>query len=278
MRTRSTTGGPAFIVAFAICLAFIASMAWAQAPAAVISSMTGQVDVMAKGETAWVPARVGMQVFEGANVRAMNGANAELRLPDGSTLAVAENTRFVVTKLDFDNQNRMKSSFFHLAAGKLRGVVAKAAVTLIQTQQQSNFAITTPTAVAAVRGTTLYASFNPATNQTTFLVTDGIAIIRDMAGNTITLRPGQITTISTTAPPTPPANATPAQVNQMSAAANPAEPGVVTVLTAPTVVSVPAETVIVQMATAPTAPAGTPAVVVSPAPPPPTTRPYSPSR
>jgi hypothetical protein len=282
MRTRGKKATASFILALAIGVMLLGSSAWAQvqAPSAVVATVAGQVEVMPKGEAAWVPAQLGMQIFEGANVRAMDGASAELRLPDGSTLTVAENTRFVVTKLDFDNQNQMKSSFFHLATGKLRGVVAKAAIALVQAQQH-NFAITTPTAVAAVKGTTLYASFNAATNQTTFFVMDGVAIIRDMAGNTVTLQPGQVTTVSVGAPPTAPAPATPAQQQQMTATTNQANAGAVTVLSAPTVINVPSDTVIVQMVTAPptaTAPAGTPAIIVTPAPPPPNLRPVSPSK
>lgn len=283
---RSLRGARLFLfLSLALCLPAMAAEA-ATAPSAVVTSVAGRVEVQPPGETAWQPARPGMQVFEGANVRAMAGGNAELKLPDGSTLSVAENTRFVVSKLDFDNQNRMRSAFFHLAVGKIRGIVARAAMALVQARQ-SNFAVTTPTAVAAVRGTTIYASFDPSTNQTTFLVTGGIAIIRDMAtGQLVTIdarTAPQVSTVTPGAPPTPPVPATPAQVTQMQAAAQPAPPGAAAVLSAPTVVTVPAETVTVQLiqaapppATA--APAAAPVIVVTPAPPPPQSRDVSPIR
>jgi hypothetical protein len=260
-----------------------AGLAAAQA-SAVVTAVSGRVEVQAKGETAWQPLRAGMAVLEGAGVRAHAGGGAELRLPDGSTLAVAENTRFVVTQLDFDQQNRMRSAFFHLAAGKLRGIVAKAAVALVQ-GRQGNFAVTTPTAVAAVRGTTIYATFNPATNETTFLVTGGIAVIRDMAtGQLVTIdarTTPQVSTVSPGAAPSPPVPATPAQVNQAASTAQPATPGTPAVLNAPTVITVPADVVVVQMIQAAPPAAGAPpppVIVVTPAPAPPQARDASPIR
>jgi hypothetical protein len=44
---------------------------------------------------------------------------------------------------------------FHLAVGKARATVAQAALTLARIRQ-SNFAISTPTAVAAARGTIMW--------------------------------------------------------------------------------------------------------------------------
>jgi len=228
-----------------------APTAEAQQPsAAVVSAVTGQVRVMAKGETSFRPVQLGMRLLEGADVVAGGGSSAELRMPDNSTVMVSENTRFVVTKLDFDAQNRMRAGFFHLAAGKLRGIVTKAATALVAARQ-SNFAITTPTAVAAVRGTTVYASFDPVTNQTTFLCTDGIAIIRDAAtGQTITITAGQVTTLAPGRPPTAAAPVSAAQRQQLTSNASPASPGVQTVLNAPTVVSVPGDMVVSYVAQA----------------------------
>jgi hypothetical protein len=136
-----------------------------------------------------------MRLIEADQMRAFAGGNAELRLPDGSTVFVAENTRFVVTKLDFGPQNERRAAIFHLAAGKLRGIIAHAAVALVQARQ-SIFSFTTPTAVAAVRGTTVYAVFDPTTNETTILVTDGVAFIWDFCtGQLVEVRAGEITRV-----------------------------------------------------------------------------------
>jgi hypothetical protein len=254
--------------------------AWSEAAevpqaAGVISHMAGRVEVLPRGQTTWQAARTGTRVSEGDQVRSLAGGNAELRLPDTSTVFVAENSRIAVTRLDFDAKNQMRSAFFHLAAGKLRGVGVRAAAAPVQTRQ-SNFAISTPTAVAAVRGTTLYASFDPTTNTATFLVTDGVAMIRDLAtGHTVTVAAGQVFTHTPGQALSAPAPASPAEQAQITAEANPAAPGTATVLDAATVTVAPADVVSVQIAPPP-AVGAPPAILVTPPPPPGPTRDASP--
>jgi len=268
MGTRWLRGIPVMIlmlVGVLLAAGWPATAGAQQTPVAVFATVNGQVEFQVKGQTAWQPARLGSRVAEGDQVRAFPGANAELRLPDGSTLFVAENSRFVVTKLDYGPRNERRQALFHLAVGKIRAIVAQAAAALVSARQ-SNFGITTPTAVAAVRGTTVYASFDPTTNTTTYLVTDGTAIIRDLTtGRTVTLTAGQVTTVIRGQAPAPPQQATSAQVSQITAAAQPAAAGTPTVLNAPTVVTVPADQAIVTV-TSTTAEAP-PTMVVAPAPP-----------
>jgi hypothetical protein len=82
---------------------------------------------------------------------------------------LAENSRLVVTKLEMNPGRTTKNAIFHLVVGKVRAVVTHAALTLVQTRQ-SNFAITTPTAVAAARGTDYVTVFNLARQVTTVVV------------------------------------------------------------------------------------------------------------
>jgi FecR-like protein len=98
-------------------------------------------------------------------VRAMAGSSADLNLPDGSTILVAENTRFAVTKLDYDAQSRERNTALHVVTGKLKAQVSQAAVQLVRTRQ-SNFSISTPSGVAAVRGTVTIVFYNDDTQET----------------------------------------------------------------------------------------------------------------
>ena len=126
--------------------------AQARAGTAVIKTVSGQVEVQRKGDTQWVAAAAGARLGEGDQVRAHAGASSALDLPDGSILFVAENSRIVISKLEFDPQNQGRQAFFHLAVGKVRAAVSQAAISLVRARQ-SNFTISTPTAVAAARGT-----------------------------------------------------------------------------------------------------------------------------
>ncbi len=124
-------------------------------PSAELKRVVGRVEVLAKGQTQWIPAVVGARLAEGDDIRAYSGASAELVLPDTSTLVVAENSRLLLTKIEYDPQNQSRLMLMHLVVGKVRATVAQAAVTLARVRQ-SNFAISTPTAVAAARGTILW--------------------------------------------------------------------------------------------------------------------------
>ena len=125
------------------------------APTAELKRVVGRVEILAKGQTQWIPAVVGARLAEGDDIRAYSGASAELARPDTSTVVVAENSRLLVTKIDYDPQSQSRFMLMHLVVGKVKATVAQAAITLARVRQ-SNFAISTPTAVAAARGTILW--------------------------------------------------------------------------------------------------------------------------
>jgi hypothetical protein len=160
-------------LAFAVVtlLLLLASAAHAQlAPAtASVTRLTGRVEVQRRGAGPWIPATTGLQLSQGDHVRALSGASAELALPDGSTVVVAENTRIAVTKVDYDPQARARNVSLHLAAGKVRARVAQTAVQLVRARG-ANFTISSPTGVAAVRGTIVVFAYNPDTQQGLLLV------------------------------------------------------------------------------------------------------------
>jgi hypothetical protein len=143
----------AAVLALMVVLSMVTvAPAEAKPGSAELKRVVGRVEVLKKGETQWLPAVVGAQLVEGDDIRAFASAMAEMALPDGSTLVVAENSRLIVTKIDVDAQNQSRTMLFHLVVGKALASVTHAAITLVRARQ-SNFAITTPTAVAAVRGT-----------------------------------------------------------------------------------------------------------------------------
>lgn len=144
------------VVGGLLLLAMPASVVAQQgAPSAELKRVVGRVEVLAKGQTQWIPAVVGARLAEGDDIRAYAGASAEVALPDRSTVVVAENSRLLLTKIEYDPQSQSRLILLHLVVGKARATVAQAAVTLARIRQ-SNFAISTPTAVAAARGTILW--------------------------------------------------------------------------------------------------------------------------
>ncbi|HVG77567.1 MAG TPA: FecR family protein [Patescibacteria group bacterium] len=162
VRPRSVIFG---LVGLLVLAAWGSAQAQMQPASAELVRATGRVDLMPKGQTAWTPGSVGARLVEGDQIRALAGGSADLVLPDGSTILIAENSRFAVTKLDYDVANRDRDASFHVVAGKVRAQVSQAAVTVIRARQ-SNFNISTPSGVAAVRGTIVVLAYNPSTQET----------------------------------------------------------------------------------------------------------------
>jgi len=156
-RMRATLGlVTAMILGVLGQAALVQPAAAQQARASVeIKRVVGRVEILRTGQTQWLPAVVGARLVEGDDIRAFSGASADLAFPDTSTVLLIENSRLHVSKLEFDQQQQSRIVLLHLAVGKLRAAIAQTAITLARARQ-SNFAISTPTAVAAARGTVVW--------------------------------------------------------------------------------------------------------------------------
>src|SRR5213594_2734757 len=124
----------------AVLFLVLSDPAWAQptAPNAELKRVVGRVEILRKGQTQWIPAVIGAHLVEGDDIRAFSGASAELALPDTSTVVLAENSRLLLSKLEFDRQSQSRVVLLHLAVGKLRAAIAQASVSLVRARQ-SNF-------------------------------------------------------------------------------------------------------------------------------------------
>lgn len=150
---------------------------------AEIKALTGRAETLAQGQTQWIAGRVGARLPEGTEIRTFAGASAELVLPDTSNILLAENSRFAIAKIVVDRQSQSRFAAFHLSVGKVQAALAQSAIQLVQARQ-SNFVISTPTGVAATRGTIMVTAFNPATQTTFFAVLRGSALFADNATRT----------------------------------------------------------------------------------------------
>ena len=162
VRSRSVIAG---LLGVLVLAAWVPAQAQLRPVSAEVVRVAGRVEAQPKGQTQWTPVAVGARFVEGDQVRALAGGSADLNLPDGSTILIAENTRFAVTKLEYDAQSRERNTALHLVTGKVRAQVSQAAVQLVRTRQ-SNFSISTPSGVAAVRGTVAIVVYNDITTET----------------------------------------------------------------------------------------------------------------
>lgn len=129
-----------------------------------VKAVRGRAEVLRKGQTSWGALAQGARLAEGDQVRTGPAASIDFALPDGSSTVVAENTRYVITKLQYSPQSRERNFGFHIVAGKVKNEVSRAAVQAVRARQ-ANFFISTPNGVAAVRGTIVITLFNPSTGQ-----------------------------------------------------------------------------------------------------------------
>jgi hypothetical protein len=120
---------------------------------AQLTVVVGEVEVLKKGETTWQPARVGMSLSAGDDIRAAEKSGAELAMVDGSVIMVLARSRLQIRHLGTEATSQRRASWFHLVVGAVRYIVLKPAVVLVGARQEDAFTISTPTAVMAVRGT-----------------------------------------------------------------------------------------------------------------------------
>ena len=144
-------------------LATIPAVAQTRQEPAELKTVVGQVEVLRRGTTTWQPATAGMLLSAGDEIRAAQDSGAELAMIDGSVVMVFARSRLQIRQLTTDAATQERTSFFHLAVGVIRYIVAKPAVTLVGTRQNM-FSISTPTAVMAARGTDGILSYYPSQN------------------------------------------------------------------------------------------------------------------
>ncbi len=114
---------------------------------AKLSFVRGRVEVQRQGSTAWTPASLKMRVYSGDKVSSDTSAEAEITLEDGSVLKLKDRSTLVIERMA--KQKRPLTTITSLRAmnGRVLGCIKKLA------SKESKFSVTTPTAVAGVRGT-----------------------------------------------------------------------------------------------------------------------------
>ena len=177
----------------------------ARSEQATLTVVVGNVEVAQPGSTLWRRASLGMKLPQGAQIRAADKSEAEMSLTDGSIVKVTANTRLMIRELTVDPAANVRTSFFHLTAGRIRALVSKAAVALVS-GRQSSFAVSTPTAVAAVRGSDVIFAHNPVTNASSFASFRGpMAIMDNVTMRQVFNGQGQATRVTPGSPPSQPA-------------------------------------------------------------------------
>jgi len=114
-----------------------------------ITSASGQVQVMKKGESEWKPASGGDSLVQGDSVKTLGSSKATLQFDNGSVIHLKENTSMIISNLD--DKGVTDEPDLTLLEGRIKAIVEGI-------HEDSTFSVKTPTAVAGVLGTVFYLS------------------------------------------------------------------------------------------------------------------------
>ena len=167
-----------FIIAGALLPLSVAGADNAQQQRATIKNIIGQVEVSSTGQAKWRPARVGMSVSMGNDVRTYVESSADLQLESGTVIKIGENTVMTVSKLLQGSGDGPANTGMKVGTGKIWANVKKL------TNANSTFEVETPTAVASIRGTRLGVSVDA--QGTAVDVYEGLVMVREKStGKTV---------------------------------------------------------------------------------------------
>jgi ferric-dicitrate binding protein FerR (iron transport regulator) len=119
----------------------------ANANQAEVTYLAGRAEVLAKGETAWKPLRVGGLLSMEDEGRTGEQSRVEIRLPDRSILRFDQKTTFKMKNLFFDPQDGSRELKVEIPVGKTWANVRKAF------GPKKTFEVASANAVAGVRDT-----------------------------------------------------------------------------------------------------------------------------
>lgn len=114
---------------------------------ATIVFVKGKAEVQRFGERVWRPAELQMAVSPGDKLSTEAGSELEIRLDDGSVLKLKDKSLLELDAMEKQAKPLTTITSLKLGLGKLLGCVRKLS------SKESKFEVTTPTAVAGVRGT-----------------------------------------------------------------------------------------------------------------------------
>jgi hypothetical protein len=122
-------------------------------PVGKIEMVEGQVIIIHAGVLSGYLAEKDLPLFTGDTIVALESGRISFKLNDGSTLALASETKLVMNRTVFDLAKKSRVSFLSMSLGKARFLVKK-----IAGLKRSEFKVRTPTAVCGIRGSDFIAS------------------------------------------------------------------------------------------------------------------------
>ena len=157
------------------------------------TELAGEVHVKTKGQK--VKAGLGTVVDQGDEILTAKTGKATILFQNGNVLKVGPSSNITITKLAYNEEDEMAESAYDLAMGTVMSIVGS-----VFGNDDSNFEINTPSAVAGVRGTIfiLDVKRDPRTGMpvTTAVGLEGEVTLKGKKGGARIIGPNQFSTTS----------------------------------------------------------------------------------
>jgi hypothetical protein len=114
---------------------------------ATMAEFTGEVSIFKAGEKEPFQAEENLPIEAGDTIITGNDSSAEILIDDGSMVTISENTEITFDTLMADYESNLIQSSILMRVGRLFANISRFV------HGQSSFSVSTPTAVAGVRGT-----------------------------------------------------------------------------------------------------------------------------
>lgn len=212
-----------FLSVFAFSSSFFNSHALAAETVGKFTYVEGNVDVLREGAFPAKPVAVKDTVMLKDIVRTKSASKAEITLRDNTVLRIAQRSRIDISEYFTGDTGK---GVVKLSRGQVQAIVDKSAAKRIAAAPGANtFEVHTPNAVAGVRGTDFFVSYD--NNTTTILLKEGSVCAYNINSPTsaVCLPPNYIVTITGVNLPGQPRKATERDFKKFSKEAGPSAKG-----------------------------------------------------
>ena len=163
-----------------------------------IKFLIGDVQVLPNSQTTWGKAKISDKVYKGDRIKTGLSSRVEIDMPDGSTIRVDQSSIFDIKDIKTEEDDGEDDMSFSLWAGNIWAKFKKVV------SGRSSRTIESPSAVVAIRGTTLEMNVN-AQLTTRVSVEEGLVAVtsKDVEGEVL-VGSNQQTIVEQGKPPTDP--------------------------------------------------------------------------
>jgi hypothetical protein len=163
-----------------------------------VTGIEGKVTVLAQGKFAPELLTLRKPVFREDIIETDRAAKVRITLTDATIISLGEQSRLELQQFSHEARPQTRAGRFAITLGVFRAI-------LKEMMPQATFEVTTPTAIAAIRGTDLMGEVRP--DSTAIVVLDGtvgVSHIRPGLPEQVMLTAGMGTTVTADQPPSAP--------------------------------------------------------------------------